>query len=133
LDLRVLIVDDSETTRRLLRAIVGFRQWILCGEAENGLAGIKQYEDLKPDLVIIDLALPDMNGIEVAKHMSSLDRTVPLVLFTVLDVEGLQAPARQAGICQVVSKAQMWDLITSIESAVPQYGGPRQQTPEISG
>jgi CheY-like chemotaxis protein len=133
LELRVLIVDDSETTRRLLRAIVGSRQWILCGEAENGLAGIKQYEDLKPDLVIIDLALPDMNGIEVAKRMSSSDRTVPLVLFTVLDVEGLQTPARQAGICQVVSKAQVWDLIRSIESAVTQYRGPRQQTPEISG
>ena len=132
MDLRVLIVDDSETTRRLLRAIIGSRQWSVCGEAENGLAGVKHYEDLKPDLVIIDLALPDMNGIEVAKRMSSLDPTVPLVLFTVLDMEGLEAAARQAGICQVVTKAQVWDLIRGIENAVTQYRGPRQQTPEIS-
>jgi CheY-like chemotaxis protein len=133
LDLRVLIVDDSETTRRLVRAVVGSRQWIICGEAESGLAGVKQYQDLKPDLVIIDLALPDINGIEVARRMSSLDGTVPLVLFTVLDVEELQGPARQAGICQVVSKFQVWDLITSIETAVTKYGGPKQQTPGISG
>jgi two-component system chemotaxis response regulator CheY len=70
LDLRILIVDDSEATRRLLRAIIGTREWSVCGEAENGLLGVEKYEALKPDLVIIDLALPDMNGIEVAKRMS---------------------------------------------------------------
>ena len=131
--MRVLIVDDSETTRRLLRAVVGSRQWIICGEADNGLAGLRQYQELKPDLVLIDLALPDMNGIEVAKRMSSLDRTVPLVLFTVLDIEGLQVAAREAGICQVVSKFQVWDLIKSIETAVAQSRRPKQQEPEITG
>jgi DNA-binding NarL/FixJ family response regulator len=133
LGLRILIVDDSEATRRLLRAIIGTREWSVCGEAENGLLGVKQYETLKPDLVVIDLALPDMNGIEVAKQMSSLDGTIPLVLFTILDVEGLEGPARQAGICQVVSKAQVWDLITTIDTAVTQYRRPKGQGPEISG
>jgi two-component system chemotaxis response regulator CheY len=121
LDLRILIVDDSEATRRLLRAIIGTRQWSVCGEADNGLMGVEKYETLKPDLVIIDLALPDMNGIEVAKRMSSLDRSIPLVLFTILDLEGLEGPARQAGICQVVSKAQVWDLIRTIDTAVTQH------------
>jgi two-component system chemotaxis response regulator CheY len=131
--MRILIVDDSEATRRLLRAIIGTREWSVCGEAENGLLGVEKYEALKPDLVIIDLALPDMNGIEVAKKMSSLDGTIPLVLFTILDVEGLEGPARQAGICQVVSKAQVWDLIRTIDSAVTQHWGPKGQGPEISG
>jgi two-component system, chemotaxis family, chemotaxis protein CheY len=131
--MRILIVDDSEATRRLLRAIIGTREWSVCGEAENGLLGVEKYEALKPDLVIIDLALPDMNGIEVAKKMSSLDGTIPLVLFTILDVEGLEGPARQAGICQVVSKAQVWDLIRTIDTAVTQHWGPKGQGPEISG
>lgn len=129
LDLRVLIVDDSETTRRLLRAIAGTRQWIICGEAQDGQSGIKQYEELKPDLVLIDLALPDMNGLQVASHISALNRKVPLVLFTVLDVDGLQDAARAAGVCQVVSKAQVWDLISSIETAVTQYPGSAPQSP----
>jgi CheY-like chemotaxis protein len=133
LGLRILIVDDSEATRRLLRAIIGTREWSVCGEAENGLMGVEQYEALKPDLVVIDLALPDMNGIEVAKQMSSLDSTIPLVLFTVLDVDGLEGPARQAGICQVVSKAQVWDLIRTIDTAVIQYRRPKEQGSEISG
>jgi two-component system chemotaxis response regulator CheY len=133
LELRVLVVDDSETMRRLLRSIIDSRQWVLCGEAENGSTGVKKFQELKPDLVLIDLALPDMNGIEVAHRMSSLDRSVPLVLFTVLDVEGLESAARKAGICQVVSKAQVWDLIKGIEIAVGQYRRAKGQVPEISG
>jgi len=118
--------------RRLLRSIIDSRQWVLCGEAENGTTGVKQFQELKPDLVLIDLALPDMNGFEVAHRMSSLDRSVPLVLFTVLDVEGLESAARKAGICQVVSKAQVWDLIKGIEIAVGQYRRSKGQVPEIS-
>ena len=133
MDLRILIVDDSEATRRLLRAIIGTRQWSVCGEAESGLLGVEQYEALKPDLVIIDLALPDMNGIEVAKRMSSFDGSIPLVLFTILDLEGLEGPAHQAGICQVVSKAQVWDLIRTIDTAVTQHRLPKVQGPEING
>jgi DNA-binding NarL/FixJ family response regulator len=130
--LRVLIVDDSETTRRLLRAIAGSRQWVICGEADCGLAGIQKYEATKPDLVLIDLALPDMNGIEVGKRMSEIDSKVPLILFTVLDVEGLQAAARRAGICQVISKAQVWSLLQGIETAVSQSPELKQQTREMS-
>jgi hypothetical protein len=50
--------------------------------------------------------------------MSSLDPTVPIILFTVLDMEGLENAAKNAGICAVVSKAQGWNLLKSIETAV---------------
>jgi DNA-binding NarL/FixJ family response regulator len=131
--LRVLIVHHSATTRSLLRAIVDSRQWKICGEAESGRAGVKLYEEIKPDLVLIDLALPDMSGIEVGKRMSDLDPTVPLILFTVLDVAELQTAARHAGICGVVSKAQAWDPMQNIETAVTRFLERKQQTPEISG
>jgi two-component system, chemotaxis family, chemotaxis protein CheY len=118
MDLRILIVDDSETTRRILRAIVRSRAWTVCGEAESGRSGIKQFQELRPDLVLIDLAMPDINGIEAAKRMSTLNPRVPLILFTILDLEGLEKAAREAGISAIVSKAQAWDLIKSIESVV---------------
>jgi DNA-binding NarL/FixJ family response regulator len=126
-DLRILIVDDSETTRRILRAIVRSREWTVCGEAETGRSGIKKFQELKPDLVLIDLAMPDINGIEAAKRMSVLNPRVPLILFTVLDLEGLETAAREAGICAIVSKAQAWDLIKSIETAVGGMGGAHAQ------
>jgi CheY-like chemotaxis protein len=132
LDLRILVVDDSETTRRLLRVIASSQQWTVCGEAENGRTGVEQYEHLSPDLVIIDFALPDMNGMEAATRMSALDNSVPLFLFTVLDVEGLQSAARQAGICQVVSKFQIWTLIRGIETAAVQVHALEPKIKELS-
>jgi DNA-binding NarL/FixJ family response regulator len=121
--LRILIIDDSETTRRILRAIVHSRDWKVCGEADSGRSGIAKFQELKPDLVLIDLAMPDINGIEAAKRMSSLNSRVPLILFTVLDLQGLEKAASEAGIWAIVSKAQAWNLIETIETAVGTFGG----------
>lgn len=116
--LRILIVDDSETTRRILRAIVHSREWTVCGEATTGRDGIARFEELNPDLVLIDLAMPDMNGLDAAAGMTAINSRVPLVLFTVLDLPALAEPARKAGIADVVSKAQVWDLVSTIERVV---------------
>ena len=121
--LRILIVDDSEVTRRILGTIVRSRHWTVCGEAEDGWSAVEQFQELKPDLVLLDLAMPDMDGIEAAAQMSAADPTVPIILFTVLDLEGLEERAREAGICAVVSKAQGWNLLKSIEAAVTQSYG----------
>jgi CheY-like chemotaxis protein len=118
--LRILIVDDSDVTRRILGTIVRSRHWTVCGEAENGWSGIKKFDELKPDLVLMDLAMPDINGIEAASWMSASDRTVPIILFTALHLKGLETCAGKAGIFAVVSKAQGWNLLKSIESAVTQ-------------
>jgi DNA-binding NarL/FixJ family response regulator len=114
--MRILIVDDCETTRRILRVIARSRDWTVCGEAESGRSGIREFQRVKPDVVLIDLAMPDINGIEAAKRMSVLNPKVPLILFTVLDAEGLQDAAQEAGISSIVSKAQAWDLIGAVET-----------------
>src|SRR5258708_40291872 len=119
-DLRILIVDDSDVTRRILSTIVRSRQWTVCGEAEDGWTAVRKFQELKPDLVLLDLAMPDINGIEVARMMSGLDPTVPIILFTVMDLEGVESAARQAGVYAVVSKAQSWNLVKSIETAIAQ-------------
>jgi DNA-binding NarL/FixJ family response regulator len=119
LPLRVLIVDDSEITRRILRSIIN-SHWFVCGEAENGWSGVKKFEELKPDVVILDLSMPDISGIEAAQWMTESDRTVPLILFTVLETEGIESEAKRAGIRAIVSKSQVWKLLTSIETAIKQ-------------
>ena len=119
LALRVLIVDDSETTRRILRTILN-SHWLVCGEAECGWSGVKKFEELKPDVVILDLSMPDISGIEAAQWMTESDPTVPLILFTVLETEGMESEARRAGIRAIVPKSQVWKLLTSIENAVRQ-------------
>jgi CheY-like chemotaxis protein len=127
MQLRILIVDDSETTRRIIRAIVQSHEWSICGEAESGWDGISQFSTLEPDLVLIDLAMPDLNGLEVARRMVELNPNVPLILFTVLELQGLEGPARAAGISAVVSKAQAWDLVKVIETTVAKVNFPDQR------
>jgi CheY-like chemotaxis protein len=117
--LRVLIVDDSDTTRRILRTLLGSRHWTIC-EADGGCSGIQKFQKLKPDAVVLDLAMPDLDGIETAKRMSAADPTVPIVLFTILEIEGIDRPAQEAGIKAVISKTQAWNLIGSIENLTNQ-------------
>jgi two-component system, chemotaxis family, chemotaxis protein CheY len=117
MEVRVLIVDDSQTTRRVLSAIVGSR-WTVCGQAENGTSAVKKFRELKPDLVLLDLAMPDIDGIEAGRQMQAIDPSVPLILVTLLDPWGLESAARNAGICKVVSKSESWKLMESIEQIV---------------
>ena len=119
--MRILIVDDCATTRRILRVIARSRDWTVCGEAESGRSGIREFQRVKPDVVLIDLAMPDINGIEAAKRMSVLNPRVPLILFTVLNAEGLEDAAQNAGISSIVSKAQAWDLIGTVETTAQRF------------
>ena len=118
--LRFLIVDDSDVTRHILKTIVCSRHWTVCGEAEDGWTGVKKFNEVKPDVVLLDLAMPDINGIEAATWMSASDPTVPIIMFTILNLDGLEKAARDAGICAVVSKGECWTLLKSIETAVAQ-------------
>jgi DNA-binding NarL/FixJ family response regulator len=120
-DLRILIVEDSSAARRMIRSILQTRAWTICGEAENGWAGLSQFQTLKPDVVILDFTMPGINGIETARRMSTLDPDVPLILFTLSDTEELNKAAEEAGVRATVSKMRAWDLIDAIESAAPRY------------
>lgn len=121
MDLRVLLVDDSQTTRRVLSAIVNSR-WTVCGVAENGKSALKKFRELKPDLVVLDLGMPDIDGLEVGRQIHAIDPNVPLVLFTLSDPWSLASAARNAGICRVISKSEAWKLLDSIEEIVSGSG-----------
>ena len=113
--LRILIVDDSEISRRITGTILRSRHWTVCGEAENGKDGVEKFQELKPDVVLLDLSMPDMTGIEAAQQMSAADHPIPLILFTVLEVRGIGVAAHQAGIQAIVPKSEAWSLIGNIE------------------
>lgn len=115
--LNILIVDDSQTARRMLRAVLWSQQWKV-SEAEDARTGIRKFEELKPDAVVMDLAMPDMDGVEAARHMSAVDASIPIVLFTIIPFSGLERPARDAGISAVVPKNEAWSLIGQIDNLV---------------
>ena len=112
--LRVLVVDDSEMVRRILRLLLASRYWTI-SEADGGRDGITKFKKLKPDVVVLDLAMPDMTGIEAAKVMSKTNSNVPIVLFSVLELDGIERAATEAGIRAIVPKSNAWTLIPEIE------------------
>jgi DNA-binding NarL/FixJ family response regulator len=82
----VLIVDDCGNVRKIVRNFLEARtEWVVAGEAENGLQAVDIAQELKPDLVILDFAMPGMNGIEAACVLKNMLPHVRIVLFTMFD------------------------------------------------
>jgi len=115
---RILIVDDDVTIRRLLRRILEERPgWEVCGEAANGNDAIAQTEQLAPDLAIIDLAMPNKNGIEAAREIFAISPLTPMLLLTVQQVSAeLARAAREAGFRRAVTKSSGSEVVMAVET-----------------
>ncbi|HMJ23406.1 MAG TPA: response regulator transcription factor [Terriglobales bacterium] len=122
---RILIVDDSPLIRGHLRTLLERQpDWSVCGEAENGLAGIDQAQQFHPDLIVMDLAMPVLNGIEASRVLKRLMPETPLLLFTTFTDASIKKVALAAGVHAVVDKSEAnTTLIRSIQqlfgSALP--------------
>lgn len=103
----VLIVDDNPIVRRSLCDLFTEQaEFQICGEAENGLQAIEKAQQRKPDLIVLDLVMPGMNGLDAARVINGMLPEVPMILFT-LHSDGLvQEQARSAGIATVISKGE---------------------------
>jgi DNA-binding NarL/FixJ family response regulator len=78
--------------------------WEVCGEAENGRDAIEKARELKPDLIVLDLSMPVMNGLEAAPILRQMLPTVPIILFTLHGNKCLEREALSAGVTAVISK-----------------------------
>jgi CheY-like chemotaxis protein len=108
----VLIVDDNPTMRRVLCEL--FTQqadFAICGEAENGLQAIEKAQQRKPDLIVLDLVMPGMNGLDVARVINAMLPEVSMILFTLHNDGLVQEKARSVGIATVVSKSERGGLL----------------------
>ncbi|PYX59857.1 MAG: DNA-binding response regulator [Acidobacteria bacterium] len=102
---RVLVVDDNALVRSMVRQLFESNaDFEVSGEAENGRDAIQKAENLKPDLIILDLAMPVMTGIEAAPLLRKVLPDARLILFTVSEGPEVDRLARAAGIHAVVPK-----------------------------
>jgi DNA-binding NarL/FixJ family response regulator len=103
----VLLVDDSEIMRQAVRPLFDSHpKFVVCGEAEHGLEAIEKAPSLRPDLIVIDMSMPVMNGLEAAPLLIKILPNVWLILLTTHDFPELYQLARSAGIHAVVSKSK---------------------------
>lgn len=104
---RVLIVDDSPSVRSALRFVLeSTGRFFVCGEAVDGADCIEKSKQLRPDVVVLDLSMPRMNGAEAASVLHDLDPKMRIVLFSLYsDLIGHQL-ASNIGVDAVVSKRE---------------------------
>jgi two-component system, chemotaxis family, chemotaxis protein CheY len=104
---RILLVDDSLAIRNAFRLLIEQRPgWVVCGEADNGQTAIEKFRELSPDLVVMDLSMPVMNGLDAARTISAIDPQVPVVMCTLFRTDQLEAEAHKAGVGIVLSKGE---------------------------
>jgi DNA-binding NarL/FixJ family response regulator len=95
---KVLIVDDHAFIRRGVQTILHpFPEWELCGEADNGNDAIRMAEELKPEVIIMDLSMPGLNGIEATRAIRKTQPGVKIVLLTLHESAELVRSAFRAG------------------------------------
>jgi DNA-binding NarL/FixJ family response regulator len=102
---RILITDDNEFFLPVLRACLESQGYVVCGEAADGVGAIERAKELKPDLLILDMAMPRLNGMEAAAVLKNLMPRMPIVLLTIHDDEVNSVPTGAFGIRAVVSKS----------------------------
>ncbi|MGB5536912.1 MAG: LytTR family DNA-binding domain-containing protein [Thiogranum sp.] len=95
--MKCLVVDDESLARqRLTRLLEGVGEWTVCGEAANGEQALQQVQQLRPDLVLMDIRMPGMDGIEAARHIVQLENPPALVFATAYGDHALEAFETQA-------------------------------------
>ena len=101
----ILIADDNDAVRRVMcEAFTRDSDFEVCAEAHDGHDAIEKAQRLKPDLIILDFAMPVMNGFEAARALRDLMPSVPTIMFTLYDDEFMREKARLVGATEVVSK-----------------------------
>lgn len=115
---RILIVDDHEVVRHGITSIVTSHPgWEICGEARNGKEAIEVVPGLQPDIIILDISMPGMGGLEAASQISQLGARGRILIFTMHESARIISDVRAAGAQGYVQKSQAGrDLILAIET-----------------
>lgn len=113
---RILIVDDSAVVRKSLRTLLESQVDVSCDEASDGRQAMARALEWHPDLIVLDLSMPVMNGLDAAPHLKNLLPASPIVMFTSFDDDQVRGMAATAGVQAVVNKAAPAQLVSAVRS-----------------
>jgi len=116
--IKLLLADDHEIVLEGIRNLVGRskRPWEICGEASNGEQTVSMVKALKPDLVVLDITMPTMSGLEAARQIAKLENAPKILMFTMHESGRLGIEAQEAGAQGYVLKSEAArDLIRAID------------------
>lgn len=116
---RILIVDDHEIVREGIRTLLARsgKNWEVCGEASNASDAIVAIKSLHPQVVVLDVSMPGISGLEAARLIGKLDLSTRVLIFTMHESTRLESEVRDAGAHGYVSKSQAArDLVHAIQT-----------------
>lgn len=115
----VLVVDDAAFMRLTIKKILESNGHAMVGEASNGKEAVIQYESLRPDVVILDITMPDMNGVEALNKIKQLDPDVKVIICSAMGNQNMLAQTIECGAKDFVVKPfQPERLVAAIEKVV---------------
>jgi DNA-binding NarL/FixJ family response regulator len=118
---RIIVVDDHELMRRGVKSLITDNKLgEVCGEAENGEDAVAKVQELKPDLVILDVSMPVMNGLEAARHIRRLAPSVKILILTMHDSTQIALAAQEAGADALLVKSDAaTKLVGTVKGLLP--------------
>jgi CheY-like chemotaxis protein len=130
---RILIADDNEAVRgRLGELLTTHDGWEVCGAVASGREAVEKAVELRPSLIILDLAMPEMDGLSAAKEIGKKLPSVPIVIFTLHKFATIDLEAKKAGVRYVVAKPDTETLLRVVdELAKSQPAESAQQGPDV--
>ncbi|MGA2020748.1 MAG: response regulator transcription factor [Candidatus Sulfotelmatobacter sp.] len=116
--LRILIADDHEVVRRGLSALLQMQEgWEICGEASDGREAVEKAKQLKPDFIILDIGMPNLNGLAATRQLVQHNPSFKIIVLTITDSDHVIREALDAGARGFVLKSDaVRDLVSAIEA-----------------
>src|SRR3984885_3295100 len=115
--LRILLVDDEKMVRSALKRLLSAHsEWKVVGEATDGLDAVSKARDLKPDVIIMDVTMPEMNGLQATPEIKKENPSIEILIFTQHDSDQIVREAQKAGASGYLLKSQAHWLAAAVDA-----------------
>jgi two-component system chemotaxis response regulator CheY len=108
---RILIVDDAAFMRMMIRDILTKNGFEVCGEANDGVQAIEKFKELRPDLITMDITMPEMDGIQALKEIKKIDPNAKVIMCSAMGQQAMVIDAIQAGAKDFIVKPFQADRV----------------------